>query len=237
MVNIVIRVTFIYIIVLFFLRLMGKRQIGEMQPFELVFTLIMADIATIPMSDNSIPIISGILPLAILVVLHYLIIMFSRKSAFFKKIVSGSPVILINPEGIDYKELMSLNMTIDDLQEGLRMIGYSSFEQVRYAILETNGTLTAFSYNEYSPITLNITKNKTKQNYETELPYYIINDGKIDKVALENAKITEKKVEKILSKNNIKNKNNVLVMTINKNNEIYLQEKEKKFRFFKLGEN
>ena len=96
-----IRVQIIYFVVLLFLRIMGKRQIGEMQPYELVITLIIADLATVPMSDSNIPLLNGILPLAILVILHFSITMLTRKSLFLRKLISGQPVIVISPDGIN----------------------------------------------------------------------------------------------------------------------------------------
>ena len=110
-----IRVLIIYITVLVFLRLMGKRQIGEMQPYEVVITLIIADLATLPMSDTNIPLLHGILPLAILVLLHYLITLLTRKSIKLRRIISGQPVVVISPKGIEYQALKSLNITIDDI--------------------------------------------------------------------------------------------------------------------------
>ena len=136
-----IRVQIIYFVVLLFLRIMGKRQIGEMQPYELVITLIIADLATVPMSDANIPLLNGILPLAILVILHYSITMLTRKSIFLRKLISGQPVVIISPDGINYQALKKLNMNLHDLQESLRQCNYFDFEQIRYAIIETNGKM------------------------------------------------------------------------------------------------
>ena len=110
MFTVFIRVFIIYTTVLVFLRMMGKRQIGEMQPYELVITLIIADLATVPMSDANIPLLNGILPLAILVMLHYGITMLTRKSIMFRRIISGKSVIVIDPDGINYDALKKLNM-------------------------------------------------------------------------------------------------------------------------------
>ena len=115
--TIIIRSLIIYIIVLFLIRLMGKRQIGEMQPFELVITLVIADLATIPMGEPAIPLIHGIIPLITLVCLHFLLSFLMRKSLYFRKLINGLPVILIGPDGIDFKALRKLNMNFNDLQE------------------------------------------------------------------------------------------------------------------------
>ena len=96
-----LRVVIIYVTVLVFLRLMGKRQIGEMQPYEVVITLIIADLATLPMCDTNIPLLNGILPLAILVLLHFLITILTRKSIKIRRFMSGRPVVVISPKGIE----------------------------------------------------------------------------------------------------------------------------------------
>ena len=103
--TLICRILILYIIILFLLRLMGKRQIGEMQPFELVITLIIADLATIPMAETTLPLIQGIIPLITLVSIHYLICFLSRKSVTMRKFFSGKPIILVDPNGINYKNL------------------------------------------------------------------------------------------------------------------------------------
>jgi len=84
---------------------MGKRQLGEMQPFELVITLIIADLATIPMAETALPLIQGVIPLITLVCIHYLICLLSRKSVNFRRLFSGKPVILLDPQGINYENM------------------------------------------------------------------------------------------------------------------------------------
>ena len=130
-----LRVLLIYVTVLIFLRLMGKRQIGEMQPYEVVITLIIADLATLPMSDTNIPLLNGILPLAILVLIHYLLTLLTRKSKKIRRLMSGKPIVVISANGIEYQALKDLNMSIDDLIEMLRQLNYYSFEQIQYAII------------------------------------------------------------------------------------------------------
>ena len=102
MFTLIIRALIVYLIVLFVFRLMGKRQLGQMQPFEFVLALIIADLATIPMAESSVPILHGIVPLLTLVTLHYFLTIITKKSEIFNKIISGKPVIVINPRGIDY---------------------------------------------------------------------------------------------------------------------------------------
>ncbi len=130
-----------FLVVFFVIRLMGKRQLGEMQPFELVITLIIAEVACIPMNDPYIPLYYGIIPILTLATLHILLSLLSRKSVKARKILSGSSVIVIDKSGINYENLKKMNMNIDDLIEAVRTSGYVDFSQIAYAIFETNGQL------------------------------------------------------------------------------------------------
>ena len=126
MFTIVVRAIIIYLVVLFLYRLMGKRQLGQMQPFELVLTLIIADLATIPMAEVSVPVLHGIIPLLTLVLLHFILTFLSSISNKFATFLSGKPVIVINPEGLDYKALKNLNLSVDDVFEAIRGCGFFS---------------------------------------------------------------------------------------------------------------
>ena len=221
-----IRVQIIFFVVLLFLRIMGKRQIGEMQPYELVITLIIADLATVPMSDANIPLVNGILPLAILVMLHYSITMLTRKSIWLRRLISGKSVIVISPEGIDYEALKKLNMNLHDLQESLRQCNYFSFEQVQYAIVETNGKMSVIPTSQNAPATANDVK---ANNPPPELPSLIITDGKIMNSNLKSVNFDEQKLQKLLQQLNIKNPKNVLVMNLDNAGKLYYQLKNQPF--------
>ncbi|MBQ7973641.1 MAG: DUF421 domain-containing protein [Clostridia bacterium] len=141
MLTIVIRVIIIYIIAIVVMRLMGKRQIGEMEPFELVITLIIADLATIPMADPTIPIWYGILPLLVIQVLHFFVVKLQVKSKTFRNILSGSPVIVVSPAGIDYKKLKELDICEEELMELLHGKDVFDVKDIDYAILESSGKI------------------------------------------------------------------------------------------------
>jgi len=218
--TIIIRSIIIYSIVLFLIRLMGKRQIGEMQPFELVITLVIADLATIPMAETALPLIHGIIPLFALVCLHFLLSFLSRKSTFFRQLLNGKPIILISPDGVDFKALQKLNMNFNDLQEALRGCNYFNLEEVLYAILQTNGTLTVIPRAPYAPLTagdIGIEKE------DASLPIMIIAKGKILKSNAEMSHITEQFLQKQLKKVNIKSIKDVVLATINQQGKMYIQ--------------
>ncbi|MBO5884428.1 MAG: DUF421 domain-containing protein, partial [Clostridia bacterium] len=150
MLTLMIRSILIYVLVLVMFRLMGKRQLGQMQPFELVLTLILADIATIPMTEISIPLLHGIVPLLTLLLIHYLISITCRLSTKFSELISGKPVIVINQDGIDYNSIKKLNLSVDDINESLRSAGYFSINQVLFAIMETNGKMSVLPKADFS---------------------------------------------------------------------------------------
>ncbi len=130
-----------FAVVFFVIRLMGKRQIGEMQPFELVITLIIAEVACIPMNDPYIPLYYGLVPIITLATLHIVLSFVSRKSVKVRKVLSGSSVIVVDKSGINYENLKKMNMNMDDLIEAIRTAGYVDFTEIAYAIFETNGQL------------------------------------------------------------------------------------------------
>ncbi len=231
MLTLVLRSIIIYCIVLVAVRLMGKRQIGDMQPFELVVTLIIADLACIPMSDVSIPIVFGIVPLLTLVVLHHFFTWANRKSVFVRKILNGKPVIVIDEKGINYEALKSLNMTINDLTEGLRVANCFDLSTVAYAIVETNGNISVLLKSSASPVTNEGMKINAD---ESVLNIVIINDGKIIEENLEALKLDKSFVDKILAKQNVKSLKDVLIFTINSLGEGFFQEKNKQCKSFQV---
>lgn len=229
MLTIIVRAILIYILVLFVFRLMGKRQIGQMQPFELVLTLIIADLATIPMAESSVPVLHGVIPLLTLVVVHYFLTLISKNSVKFGNFISGKPVIVINPKGIDEKALHSLNITVDDLFEAIRGTGYFNLEEVQYAIMETNGTVNVLPKAEFSPV---VNKDLKLKIEETSIPVTLVSEGKLMKNNINLAGVDLPFIEKFMKKAGIDKISKVLVLTLNKSGTVYIQEKNKEFKTF-----
>lgn len=237
MLTLIIRAILIYLLVLLVFRLMGKRQIGQMQPFELVLTLIIADLATIPMAESSIPIMHGVVPLITLVVVHYFLTLFSRKSVKVNEFISGKPIVVINPNGVDYKSLQELDITIDDLFEAVRNAGYFSFEKIQYAIMETNGSVSVLPKSAFEPATNETLKLNVE---ESTIPITLITEGTLMQDNLKISKLSKTDIEKILNKANIPAIKNVLVLTINKTGNVYIQAKNQPYKTFTInykGEN
>ena len=230
MLTIILRSIIIYLIVLFVFRIMGKRQLGQMQPFELVLTLIIADLATIPMAEISVPVLHGIVPLFTLVILHFVLTLLTRLSSTFSSVVSGKPVIVINPNGIDYKAMKKLSINIDDIFEAMRGLGYFSLEQVEYAIMETNGKISVLPKAELAPATNQSVGAKVEK---AAIPINIISEGKVLKENLALANLDENFLQEFLNNNLNKAKiKDVLVMTIDDNGVVYLQLKQGQKQIF-----
>lgn len=217
----------LYILILFLLRIMGKRQIGEMQPFELVITLILADLATIPMAETALPLIQGIIPILTLACLHYFICFLSRKSLAFRKIISGKPIILLDPNGINFENLQKVNMTFNDLLEGLHSSGYFNLEELLYVIIQTNGTMTVVNRAPFTPLTAN---DLNLQKDPSTLPMIIVSKGKIIKENINIAKIDEDFITKNIKKVGINSIKDVLLLTLNNEGKLYIQPKKGKFQ-------
>jgi uncharacterized membrane protein YcaP (DUF421 family) len=211
-----LRSAIIYIALLFIMRLMGKRQIGEMQPFEFTVTLLIAELACIPMSDFSIPLLYGISAIVAVFVLHQFMALLDKSNKVFKFLFSGKPSVVINKNGVDFSELKKNNLDVSDLIESMRILGYFSLDAVSYAIYEANGTLSALE----------------NENIETssDLPLLIVKGGKTDKKNLEKIGYTEDKLNKFLLKQGIKKIKNVGVFTVDGSGKFYLQQFNKKYQ-------
>jgi len=225
-----LRVILIYVAVLIFLRLMGKRQIGEMQPYEVVITLIIADLATLPMSDTNIPLLNGILPLAILVLVHFCLTLFTRKSTKFRRFLSGKPIIVISPKGIEYDALKNLNMNINDILEMMRQLGFYNLEQVSYAIIETNGKMSIIPTSSNAPLTA---QDMNIKNQEPTLPHIIIFDGKVNQDELKKSNLSNEEFNKVLKSININNIKNLILLSVDDNGNLYYQLKGEQYKVVK----
>ncbi|MCR4926220.1 MAG: DUF421 domain-containing protein, partial [Clostridiales bacterium] len=200
MLIVLFRTVILYIAVIFFVRLMGKRQIGELQPSELVITILISEVVSIPMQDSEIPLISGIIPAAVLVALE---IFFSFLNMRFKKlreVMQGHSIIIIRQGIIDQKQLKLLRMTVDDLMESLRKKDVFDINTVNYAIIETDGSLSVMLKPEYQQPTASMMKLKAEDNGFISA---IIIDGKILDENFKECSMTEKKLNKIISSQKI----------------------------------
>lgn len=205
------RTIILYIFVTLGIRLMGKRQIGEMQPNELVVTLLISEIAAIPLQDTSQPILNGVVAIFMLVILEILISVISMKSLFMRKIMNGKSAVIIKNGVIDQQMMKSVRMTVLDLVELLRGQDVFDISTVAFAVLEVNGNLSVLLKSSEQPATaadLNVKKDKAL------LPLPVISDGKIIKESLEAIGTDEGAVRKMLKGDNV---SDIFLMTMDRN--------------------
>lgn len=221
MVLVMIRTAIIFAVLLIVMRLMGKRQIGEMQPFELVITLLIAELACIPMADTSIPLLYGIVSVLAIFVLHEIVTLLDLKAKPFKAVLSGKPSVVINKNGIDDYQLKRNNLDVSDLIESLRSAGYFSLDCIDYALYESNGTFSALPKEGY-------------EQMQTSLPLVILDNGKFNAKNIDLTGLDEDFFREILRNQGIRDTKRVLVLTADGKGKIYLQEKGRKFTTFRV---
>lgn len=216
------RAILLYILVLIVMRLMGKREIGQLQPFELAISIMIADLASIPMTDIGVPITNGIIPILGLLVMHLIISIINMKSIKGREIICGKPTILVYRGKINEKALKKERFTINELEERLRGNNVINLGDVEYAILETSGQVTVIQKPEKRntiPEDFNITP-----EYEG-IPYDLVIDGKIMydnlKALGKNEEWLRKQVEKFKFK-----PEEALVVTIDGKGQIFCQKKD-----------
>lgn len=171
------RTVILYFILMVGLRLMGKRQIGELEPSELVLTLIISDLAAVPMQDFGIPLVNGLFPIVTLLCLSMLLSFFSLKSIRFRGLVCGYPTLIIREGKVLQQNMARNRFTVDELFEQLRSQGYSDLSAVKYAILETSGQVSVLPYTKSSPITPQSVQMEVPD--DVTLPVLLINDGHV----------------------------------------------------------
>ena len=176
MLIILIRTVFLYFVVLFVIRVMGKSELSKMDPFEMVILFMIAELAAIPIESLDIPLINGAAAIITLLFLEVLISFLSTKSHKFNVLLNGKPSILIDQGKLNMKEMKNQRITIDDLMEQLRLKNFPSIADIEYAVLEANGDLSVIPKPDKAPLTpkdMNITKSSQI------MPMVLISDGKL----------------------------------------------------------
>lgn len=223
MINTFIRAIILYILVLIVMRIMGKREIGQFQPFELAIAIMISDLATIPMSDTGIPLSNGIIPITGLLFIHLIITFLNMTSTKIRGVVCGKPSILISKGIIDEKQLKKERFSINELEAKLRDNNVMSITDVEYAILETNGNISVILKTDKQPVTakdLNI-----KPEYEG-MTYNLVIDGK---VSFENLKKIDQSYEWLVKQTQKYHfmPEQALIVNINEAGDIFYQVKDK----------
>lgn len=192
MIIILIRTFILYMVVLFVLRIMGKGELSKMDPFQMVILFMIAELASLPIESPDVSLLNGVTALFTLLFLQVSISVLSLKSERFKKIISGTPSILIDKGNLDFREMKRLRISINDLSEQLRLKNFPSLTDLDYAILEVNGDLSVIPSPSKRPVTPSDLSISMKQ--ET-LPMVLISDGNLYKESLSRLNISENELK------------------------------------------
>ncbi len=219
------RTVTLYLLIILGIRLMGKRQVGELEPSELVFTLLIADLAAVPMQDFGIPLLTGVIPIITLLCVTLLISILTMRSIKFRAVLCGVPSIVVRDGKLCQDEMRKNRFTLDELSEELRLQGVSDIQTVKYAILETNGQLTVLLKAEEMPLTA---KQAGLKPQETGLPTLIISDGRLLARNMKSRGLDDKWLEKQLQQNHVKRVKEVFALSVDESGTVFFAKKEGK---------
>ncbi len=218
-----IRTVIMYIVIIASVRIMGRRQVGELQPSELVITMLISNLAALPMEDKALPLFTGLIPIIVLVCLEVFTSYLLKDSAYLRKFICGSARVVIKDGKINQKAMNELRFSIDDLIEELRMKDIFDFTEVDCAIAETTGQISVFKKYEYQEVqNRDIGNISDKSSCPT---FVVVCDGTLDRTGIELCGKDERFIEKAISRKGIEIKN-VLVMICDKNGKYTIVEKE-----------
>lgn len=219
-----IRAVIIYITVIIALRIMGKRQIGEMTPHELVITILVSQVAIIPLQDNAMPLANMVIPILIFVSFEIIVSAVSMKSIGFRNIIQGKPIFVIRNGKLDEKQLKRLRITIDDLMDAVREKGYFDISEIQDAVVETNGNVSVLPKAKESPVTPSQLNLDVK---EKATPVPVVTDGKPVSEYFGQNKIKDSEI-KLLVRKSGKEITDIMLLTIDDNGKINVIEKKEK---------
>ncbi len=218
-----IRAIILYLLLIFSVRLMGKRQIGELQPSELAVTILISNIATLPVEDTGIPLLTGIIPIITLASLDVIMSWMSLKSRRVRRVISGTPAIIIRDGELDQKQMREIRFTVDDLMESLRGQGIFDISEVQFAMVETTGNLSVYQKYPYRNVTNSDIEVK---GTSIDPPEIIIADGKPDADAMKRLVLSMEWVERTLKKEKTAI-GDVFLMTVDSDRKYSLIRKER----------
>lgn len=216
------RTVILYLLLILVVRVMGKRQIGQMEPTEFVVTMLLANLAAVPMQDNGIPLASGLVPMLTVLGISLILSVLAYQSIRMRRLLCGKPVILVENGTICQRNLARTRIHLDELTEHLREQGILDLTTVKYAILETNGLISTFLYPKDAPATAKDAGITVKDAF---LPYTLISDGHLLPQNLHLAGYNHHWLRRQLEKRNLQ-PHQVLLMTIDGAGKIYLARKE-----------
>ena len=193
----IIRTVILYVLLVAAMRIMGKRQLGELQPSELVVTLLVSDLASVPMQDNGLPLLAGVLPILVLIAAELLLSGLMLKAPAVSHLIGGSPMPVIRDGRVCADEMRRLRLTVDDLAETLRQQGIFDLRQVQYAIVETNGHISAWLYQEHQPATAG---DVGAPAAGAKMPVVLVSDGRTSDWGLQLCGVDEQWLRRFLGR-------------------------------------
>lgn len=220
---ILIKTVLIYCITILTMRIMGKKQAGQLQPYELVITLMIAEVASTPMDSPGTPISYGLVPAVTLLILYFIFTFLTLKSKKLRIMLCGRPNILIHNGKILYHELRKSNYSLNDLVEQLRINGNTNISEIHYAILETNGQLSVLPYAENCPVT---SKDLSLNTRDESAFISVVMDGELSAWGVDQMKLTEVGVERILNQLGHAGVSEILLLALSDSGEVFLQDKQ-----------
>lgn len=220
---IIVRTTILYFVLLLVMRIMGKRELGQLSPFDFVVSILLAELAAIPMQDAKIPLYHGIVPIITLVTLQIALSFMTMHSETIRKLVNGSPAILIKNGQIQHEELRRNRCNVNDLMIHLRQKDIFDAADVEYAILEPSGKLSVVPKSQKRPVTPEDLQLSTP--YEG-LPIPLVIDGHIHKQSLNSINLDEKWLYTELEKQGVTSVKNVLFASLNTKGELFVAKKD-----------
>lgn len=204
---------------------MGKRQIGELQPYELVITLMLSDLASLPMQDTRLPLLLGIVPIITLLFVKILISEIQQHSRLFEKILDGTPSIIISDGEINLEMMKKQRLTMNDILEELRSAGYLDISDIQYAIIETNGTISIIPKSACDTVKRKDLKIKES---ESKIPIVLFEDGHLNKKALQEMNKDEKWLDEKLKSLNYPPRDKLFLVMMDSNGKLFIQRKNQK---------
>lgn len=217
----VVRAVIVYIFIILAVRIMGKRQIGELKPHELVITILVSQIASIPLEDNNMPLANSLVPIMLLISFEIIVSVISMKSLTFRNLLQGKPIFVMRHGKLDEKQMKRLRYSMDDLIDAIRQKDVFDISQVEEAIIETNGTVSVLLKPEYNPVT------PKDLNLSVEgggMPITIVMDGKPVSKYFGAEEIKESEIELILKSQDYDVKK-IMLLTVDDGGNIFAIEK------------
>ncbi len=218
-----LRTIILYMIIIVGVRLMGKRQVGELEPSELVLSLIIADLASVPMQDYGIPLLTGVVPILALLSVTMILSVLTMKSVKFRALLCGKPSMVVCNGTLVQREMDKTRLTVDELLEELRIKGYTDISQIKYAILETNGQLSVLPYTNQKPPTARDMKVAVEEN---GLPRVVVSDGRLLEQNLKSLGHDRPWLDRQLARHGCKDLSKVFLVLVDETDAVYFAQKE-----------